>query len=173
MNIMLDLETLDSAPMAAILSIGAVAFTENGIEGTFYARVTVESAMQHGTVSASTLEWWLKQSNEARAELTRAGRGSLPETLEAFSNFVKLAKKDDATKIWGNGADFDNVVLASAYRQCSLPLPWEYRNNRCYRTMKAMYPQVPFVREGTHHNALDDAATQALHLIKIFKAMKT
>jgi exodeoxyribonuclease VIII len=44
---------------------------------------------------------------------------------------------------------------------------WEFWKDRCYRTIKNCYPDVPFDRRGTHHNALDDARSQALHLIAI------
>jgi hypothetical protein len=33
-----------------------------------------------------------------------------------------------------------------------------------------MFPNVPMERSGTHHNALDDAISQAKHLIEISKA---
>jgi hypothetical protein len=32
-----------------------------------------------------------------------------------------------------------------------------------------MYPSVKLVRTGTHHNAVDDAESQAVHLIDICK----
>ena len=64
-----------------------------------------------------------------------------------------------------NGAAFDNVILASAYRRNGTRQPWQFLNDRCYRTMKAQYPAVKMQRNGTHHNAVDDAESQARHLI--------
>ena len=47
--------------------------------------------------------------------------------------------------------------------------PWSYGKNRCYRTMKRIFGEnVPLVRQGVHHNGLDDAITQAVHLQEIF-----
>jgi inhibitor of KinA sporulation pathway (predicted exonuclease) len=44
--------------------------------------------------------------------------------------------------------------------------PWKFYNDRCYRTLKAMYPHIKMPkRTGTHHNALDDAISQVNHLI--------
>jgi inhibitor of KinA sporulation pathway (predicted exonuclease) len=33
-------------------------------------------------------------------------------------------------------------------------------------------PSIKLERVGTHHNALDDAKSQALHLMKILEALK-
>jgi exodeoxyribonuclease VIII len=43
--------------------------------------------------------------------------------------------------------------------------PWRHWNDRCYRTVKSLYPDVKLERVGTHHNAVDDAESQARHLI--------
>ena len=48
---------------------------------------------------------------------------------------------------------------------------WPYRNNRCYRTLKGLLPAIELERSGTHHNALDDAITQARHLQKIVRTL--
>ncbi len=74
--------------------------------------------------------------------------------------------------MWGCGSDFDNVVLANAYTMCGLKAPWNFWNNRCYRTIKARYPEVEFERVGVYHRAVDDARSQALHLMKIEKDLK-
>jgi len=75
--------------------------------------------------------------------------------------------------VWGNGASFDNAILANAYHKTHLDLPWQYYNNRCYRTIKNCYPNIKLSRAGTLHKALDDAKSQAMHLIEIFKNIKT
>ena len=72
-----------------------------------------------------------------------------------------------AVRLWGNGASFDNAILSTAYELCELETvqPWRFYNDRCYRTVKSLYPEVAMVRTGTYHNALDDAESQALHLL--------
>lgn len=77
----------------------------------------------------------------------------------------------DKVRIWGNGADFDNVILASVYKRIGMEQPWLYRNNRCYRTLKALHPEIPIERVGTHHNAVDDAESQARHLLAIMRSI--
>jgi hypothetical protein len=49
---------------------------------------------------------------------------------------------------------------------------WSYSRNRCYRTMKRMFGEgVKVSRHGVHHNGLDDAITQAVHLQEIIACM--
>lgn len=165
-GVMVDLETLGTAPGSIILSIGAVSFgPKKEHVSTFYERISIASCQEHGmTFDADTLAWWMLQSAEARAEAF-SGALPLPLVLERFNGFLGRDAKD--VEIWGNGASFDNALLASAYRAAKLPLPWKFWNERCYRTMKALYPEVPCERTGTHHNALDDAMTQARHLAQI------
>lgn len=54
-------------------------------------------------------------------------------------------------------------------RAAGLEQPWAFWNDRCYRTLKAR-SELKIARTGTHHNALDDAKSQALHLITIWRA---
>jgi len=165
MNIMLDIETMSTAPNAAIIAIGAVAFDQHGIVGKHYNVVNLEDAMKCGlVVDASTVMWWMNQSEQARRCITDHVSIALDVALEDFSRFLRGM---EGKELWGNGSDFDNVILASAYKAVGRPLPWKHYNNRCYRTVKNLYPDVKLERVGVYHNAVDDAESQALHLIKI------
>jgi exodeoxyribonuclease VIII len=119
--------------------------------------------MRHGLkMDASTVMWWMKQSDQARAAFNEKGV-SLSTALSDFMDWL-----DDKALVWGNGATFDNVILDNAYRATGLTKPWKYNADRCYRTLKALYPQVPAgERSGTYHNALDDAKHQAMHASRI------
>lgn len=166
MDIMLDLETMGNGSRAAIIAIGAVAFDHTGVKDHFYAQVNLQSSMAVGMeCDASTVMWWMQQSEQARAAFKDNEKaGSLQHELAAFSDFCR---KHNVASMWGNGAAFDNAILSSAYRLCGLEQPWKFWNDRCYRTIKAFYPGVQLVRKGTHHNALDDAASQADHLVRM------
>lgn len=174
-DIMVDLETMGVKSNAAIIAIGAVAFDlETGELGEeFYEVVKLESAVACGGImQPSTVLWWMQQSDAARAEFKREGV-DLPRALVSFSQYVR---RTDITmqgiRIWGNGANFDNVLLRDSFERCSIPAPWMFWNDRCFRTMKAMLPQVVVEREGTAHNALADAVYQAKYLIKAVQASR-
>ena len=165
-HIMLDLETMGTKPNAAIVSIGAVYmdFENNALGEQFYRRICLESSVLcGGVVDAQAVKWWLKQNELARREIYSA-TAPLDKALNALSNFI-----GSNSKIWGDGASFDNVILRSAYESCCIEAPWKYWDDRCYRTMKNIYPDVKEQQSGQVHNALDDAISQANNLLAIVK----
>lgn len=168
-DVMVDLETMGTGPNAAIIAIGAVEFdaARGKVGSSFYEVVSLESSVTNGgAIDPGTVMWWLSQSDEARKAVCAHGE-HINLVLVRFSQWLGQRAIRDDLRLWGNGAGFDNVVLESAYRSAQLPCPWHFWNNRCYRTVKGMHPGVKAVRTGTHHNALDDAITQAHHLIAI------
>ena len=186
-RIMMDLETLATSSDALIISIGAVEFDEAGLGWEFYT--VVNQYPQVGKWGrrrdTKTEKWWSEQGDTAKAVLTE----SLPESrapdlesaLMQFSEYVAVvnggapgltatARTGDNpvyknVEMWGNGADFDCVILGSAYEATGLTRPWSYSNNRCYRTLKnlgiKLDPGTGTAFQGTKHNALDDAKYQA------------
>lgn len=169
MRIMIDIETMGTAPGSAIVSIGAVKFNDEAILDTFYRRISLQSCLDYGlTMDAETVLWWMQENSAPRLEMVRDGQVGLYPALKDLSAFV--AK--DGAEIWGNGSDFDNALLQEAYRRVKLRLPWGYKQNRCYRTMKNLFPMVKASTGGVKHNALDDATNQAQHLIEILKFAK-
>jgi exodeoxyribonuclease VIII len=202
-NVMLDLETFGNTSDSVIVAIGAVRFSKEGIsDDSFYVNVDPNDCQDHGlTISASTVLWWLEQSEEARQAITKPKKISLKDALAGFSHWMKCMGDDDGPdrkerprrraedplldrtgqrgtnynsqtiKVWGNGSDFDNKLLSTAYEKIGWKhlIPWNFRNNRCYRTVKNLYPSVKMKRSGDHHNALDDAKSQANHLLELLK----
>lgn len=171
---MLDLETLGTKPGSVILSIGATKFDHTGPIGEqFHVGINIDSCLEAGltvngetlTVNGETLMWWLDpERNAAREEWLRLVKFYLSSALGQLTRWMMEEGGD--VELWGNGANFDNNLLSTAYDVLNTPKPWKFWNDRCYRTMKAMYPHIKMPkREGTHHNALDDAISQVNHLI--------
>lgn len=178
-HIMLDLETLDTTSSAVVVSIGAVAFDpySSALGDRFYVEMTNDTRVQQArgrTISGETVKWWMQQNEHAKRlfeEQAEPGieRTDTFEALERFRLFVG-AHGDRNVELWGNGADFDNIILGTLYEDFGMKKPWSYSRNRCYRTMRsvALAGNRPRERHGVHHNALDDAVTQAIHLQQIF-----
>jgi exodeoxyribonuclease VIII len=165
-NIMVDLETFGSNSHSVIISIGAVEFDDTGLGNTFYTLVDPQSCVDFGLkMDVDTVLWWMKQSDAARDAFNRPAQ-TLDKALQDFSDWVKMVAGNRA-EVWGNGATFDNVILANAYSAVGLPKPWAYWADRCYRTLKNLYPQITQDKLGVAHNALDDALYQAAHASKI------
>ena len=179
-DVMLDLETLGTAPGSVILSIGAVAFAE-GLPESEWKTLEVKpisvsnSRLYELTIDESTLAWWLHQSAEARKVLDQAlepvkpgGCYQLEFALGEFAIWFP-----EGARVWGNGANFDNVLLRGAYDAISLKPPWQFFDDRCFRTMKNLFKCVSAPDfQGVKHDALADALHQTRWLIKILRHIK-
>lgn len=167
-DLMIDIETLGTAPGSVILSIGAVAFdAETGeFGGEFYVEIDPQDAARVGlTIDVSTVKWWTEQSAEAQ-KAAFGGHTGLNAALLSLSAFVEFQQP---SRVWAKPPSFDIVLLESAYRAAQLTIPWSYKTPRDCRTLfdltGAVQPDV-----GTAHNALDDAKSQALGVVAAYKA---
>lgn len=170
-DVMLDIETFGSKPGSVIVAIGAVKMdlAAGTVGDSFYRDIDPASSQRLGlTIDARTVIWWMGQSDDARLSIVQPNQlALLPEALRDFAVWI-----GPDTNLWGNGSDFDNVLLGAAYDACLLERPWSHSRNRCYRTLKSLFPDVKLIRYGTHHHALQDAVTQADHLCQIMQAMR-
>lgn len=174
-HIVIDLETMGKGPNAPIAAIGVVIVRNAQPLDVFYRRINLESAMQphlRRESDASTIQWWLQQSAQARAEID----GSQPSItiLDAILHLTDwMSNYTNAREaiIWGNGSSFDNVILRSTIIAAGLPLPWQFWNDRDLRTILALYPEAKNVGEfeGTKHHALHDARHEAKQLCKALR----
>ena len=167
-HVMLDIETFGKGSFAVIRTIGAVKFDPNILANDlddlmatterFHARVSFASAMQVGQVDADTIEWWMKPAQaKANEAIVAMDAQDLYNVLQGFADWYG---EDDRVPVWGSGATFDNVIIRNAYGRLNIPCPWKFTADRCFRTLKELWPDAkPPV--GTTHTALDDALRQA------------
>lgn len=174
-HVMLDLETMSSENNGAIVSIGAFKWQEGEVQEPadvrpaqkFSAAIDLRSSVSAGLhMSPDTVLWWMEQSEAVRAAI-RVGQ-PLSAVLSEFSAWLPA----DA-RVWGYGSMFDNVLLKSAYRSLGMKCPISYRNDMCFRTAKALFPDVAFVEYGERHIAVNDAVRQGLHMQRILALIKT
>jgi hypothetical protein len=166
---MIDIETMDNAPTAAILSIGAARFDPGlGLIGpTFHQRTSLDDCIALGlTVSASTIAWWMQQADTARHS---AFTDPLPLAL-VLRNLSSFLQPDD--KVWANSPAFDLVILRNAYKAIGSDAPWSYRVERCTRTAYDLAGvDLDGFRQGTYHDAIDDAVSQARAVIEAYRCI--
>ncbi|GBL02954.1 3'-5' exonuclease [Glaciecola sp. KUL10] len=180
-DVMIDIETLGSGNDACIVSIAAVVFNPNTSElsANFYNAIDPVDAQQYGTIDAGTVQWWLKQSNEARAELNNKKAIPLKDALVNLQDFLALYSDYRTRLIWGNGATFDPIILENAFKQTKITCPWKFFNVRDVRTIVdlgrrcfGIDPKKTIKAEGNAHNALDDARHQALYVSDVYQHMR-
>lgn len=170
-HVMVDLETTGVEAGCCILSIGLVPFHTEYPYDTFYETISHLSSKDAGfTDDSATLGWWDKQKPEIQAEAF-SGTRPIRSVLETVSSYLGNLGDPKEIYLWGNGKDFDNVILSHAFKKLGIKQPWHYRNNRCYRDLAAMYPYYPKGDIMQAHNALHDAIAQARHAEIIFKGV--
>lgn len=163
-HVTMDLETFGTRPGSVLRSIGAVVFDPNGKghgDG-FYANIERKSCETLGlTVDPATEKWWSEQSRDAEWQL-EGNQKPLPEVVNSFSDwFVRVGGE----YVWCQGANFDSVLWEAAVIASGRKVaPWKFWNVRDTRTIyhMAKFNEKTLKRDGTYHNALDDAKHQVL-----------
>ncbi|WP_250112095.1 3'-5' exonuclease, partial [Escherichia coli] len=175
-HLMIDLETMGKNPDAPIISIGAIFFDpQTGDMGPEFSK-TIDLETTGGIIDRDTIKWWLKQSREAQSALL-TDEIPLDDALLQLREFIDENSGEFFVQVWGNGANFDNVILRRSYERQGIPCPWRYYNDRDVRTIVELGKAIDFDArtaipfEGERHNALDDARYQAKYVSAIWQKL--
>lgn len=191
-HVMLDIETLDLKPTAAVLSIAATFFDPltGALGDSFNEQINLKSCTDLGlTVDPETIMWWMEQSKDAQNAFKGNNKAaSLPEVLLKFHQWMDVRRKaltaagEDGVSVWGNGKDFDCVIVENAYRVTGLKhlRPWAFWETMDVRTiveLGAMAGTHNFKKitidnfHGVKHNALDDVRNQIKYVVAYMQAL--
>lgn len=165
---MVDLETMGNGTDAAICSIGAVKFdpdTHPSTDTEFYAHINLQSAQDSGgKIDAETVLWWMAQSAQAMAAITR--QDDVDHIGAALTDFIKFYGDSDG--IWAAPATFDIPILESAMRRMQADrysvvfrVPWTFRQVHCWSTVRKLL-KIPKAPNTEGHHALADARAQVV-----------
>ena len=175
-HLMIDLETMGKNPDAPIISIDAIFFDpQTGDMGPEFSK-TIDLETAGGVIDRDVIKRWLKQSREAQSAIM-TDEIPLDDALLQLREFIDEYSGEFFVQIWGNGANFDNVILRRSYERQGIPYPWLYYNDRDVRTIVELGNAIGFdVRmaipfEGVPHNALDDARHQAKQVSAIWQKL--
>ncbi|WP_436882821.1 3'-5' exonuclease [Enterobacter asburiae] len=179
-HIMIDLETMDEPPAAAIVAIAAVAFDpEEGVIGKqFYQRVNLESSVRHGgTIGAETVKWWMRQPAEARSEIVSDDAVDIKRAIGELGCFILRNSQHPDAILWARRTDFDIPIITSAMERIDITPTWKFWNVRDVRTLEhaaiaaGMDPRTSVTFEGQRHHAMNDAIHQAKIVIHIWQTL--
>ncbi|WP_340575657.1 exonuclease [Escherichia coli] len=175
-HLMIDLETMGKNPDAPIISIGAIFFDpQTGDMGPEFSK-TIDLDTAGGVIDRDVIKWWLKQSREAQSAIM-TDEIPLDDALLQLREFIDENSGEFFVQVWGNGANFDNVILRRSYERQGIPCPWRYCNDRDVRTIVELGKAIDFDArtaipfEGERHNALDDARHQAKYVSAIWQKL--
>lgn len=158
---MVDLETMGNGTDAAICSIGAVKFDPDNTsrpDAEFYAHVNLQSSQDDGgKIEAATVLWWMAQSAQATAAITR--QDDAVHIHDALLRFATFYQGSDG--IWAAPSTFDIPILQSAFKRMSTDAPWDFRQVHCWSTVRRLL-NIPKVPNAEKHHALADARAQVV-----------
>lgn len=162
--IMLDIETLDVAPTAQLLQIGAV----NILKPHFDFEVSISIASQQdyfATVSLDTVDFWQGLPEEVKQRVLY-GQTHVQDALRVLACWLPRN-----ARLFCYGAAFDFPILHHHYHMNGLEVPWNYRDLRCFRTIYAQHKEhFAKAKAEIEHDALSDARAQAQVFRAIYEA---
>lgn len=143
-HVMIDTETLGRTPGSVVRSVAAVEFDprtgETGRQKVW--KIDLADSIRYGfKVEASTLKWWMMQSDEARREFVEGAETPLEDFFEEFMEFLADTDEEKDFTLWCIQLDFDVAMLRSMYSWYNLNvygcdeevLPWNFRKVRDVR----------------------------------------
>jgi 3' exoribonuclease, RNase T-like len=159
-HLMVDIETMDNGPTAAVIAIGARIFTADGLSKGFETFIDPSTAIHFGTVGPDTMDWWNKQP--AR-ELVFGGK---TDPAAAVHKFIQFVQEHSPDTVWANSPSFDCVILRHLCKQVQMKFPFHYRDERDVRTFMSLGRDLDVDFHGcweglTAHSPLDDSTAQA------------
>lgn len=181
LRIVFDLETLDTANSAVVLSLGIVPFRlsekknfQELVDGGVNILFDVEIQKQMGcTVSDDTLAWWEQQGEGAR-EVLSGGHRHNPADLHKLI-YDAIDRIPPKTRWYARGLHFDMAIMNHLCKRFKIREPWGYQDGRDLRTWFDFYKSYERElwrneQEGfIAHNSLHDSALEALHMQQCFQ----
>lgn len=136
--LMLDIESLDLGPRPAITQVALLGYDLNEdelLEDRYSQYLPVDPQLALNpprTITAKTIAWWMKQSDEAR-ERFELNTGDDPEDLAAamrglIAAFNRMTLNGTLNyELCAKGPQFDVVAIESLLAELGLAAPWDYR----------------------------------------------
>ena len=171
--LMIDIETLDTAPTAVILQIAVSVW--DGVSEPIVKSWNINSECQPDrTVSIKTVEWWMNQIKNG-AEVTILSESTFPlaSALHGLSHYISHFNSCYPSEIWSQG-NFDIAILSDAYDRLSTFNPLGATNYSVFRDLRTLTHSIPReeyeklkVNPTNPHNAESDCMAQMKTLINI------
>lgn len=170
-DVMLDFETLGNGTNKCICQIGLVYFDNQTGELGESLKINIDAASHEaygGRLNASTVYWWLEQSEAARASLL-SNRKPILEAMIEVNEFISKA-----SRIWSH-ATFDFVTLIETFKQLEIKPTVSYKTGLDIRTLVYLsgISTSSIVRTGTHHDALADCKYQVKYCVAALNLLKS
>lgn len=135
MRMMVDIETLDVGPSAAIWQIGWAFFDLTKIIESGIAEIDVISSISYGgTVSLDTVSF----TNKTHTPESWERKDKIMTLYQGLNFLAEEIQSHEPEEIWANSPSFDCVILRSAFSACGIEMPWKYGKERDVRTLRRL-----------------------------------
>lgn len=141
-HVMLDIETMGTAPGSAILTIGLAQFDINSGEiiksAEFRNRQEDQEALGR-TIDPGTVKWWAGQSEAARARLTEPPLYSPIDMLRKVYMWLDgVSRSQWDLGVWAKGPGFDCNLCRDLVADLNAKWKGHFSREYCVRTMLLM-----------------------------------
>lgn len=177
-DLMIDIETLASENDAVVVQVGAVEFdpqAQTMDDGRIW-NLDYVNYQTSRRVSARTVQWWCQQSPDAIESVLRVPPARQVTPRVMYDHLSMLIHRAD--HVWARGPSFDLAILNNLFAPYSIEhgqrdaIPfWKWRDERVMRDLVESCG-YGMMREGTHHNALDDAKHQTRNVMRAYEIMQ-
>ena len=178
-HFMIDLETMSTEPNAAIVSAACVEFDPYDtklVTRLLYRAIDLDSCLNAGGVmDASTVKWWLQQSQDARMAVV-FGDVMIEDFMVELNEFIGHQAFDDGPlRVWAKPPSFDCVILRGYYSRLGHDDPnWGFRDERDVGTLLDITGiKASDFDRGTRHNALHDCHAQIAAVQAAYQKLRT
>lgn len=184
-NAMIDIETTGTAHHSAIISVAISVFDlltgKTRAEKYIKFKWKEDCKVCGGKIDPDTVEWWMKKSPEARAELITCDDQLPPDdALLRLFDFMEEHCDEGPVYVWSKSPSFDLSLIKDAAERCGIPaetIPWKFWNERDVRTIEGIGAQLnislPYSRKDATHHALEDVRGQIRNVAAVMSALNT
>lgn len=144
--LMVDIESLALGPRPVITQAAMLGYDleeDELLEARHVQYYPIEPQQQiipPRRIMASTISWWMKQSDEARDRFEQSTGDDFAELPALARNLISVFHQLTHGKryeIWARGPQFDLVALSTLIEELGLETPWSYDLVRDTRTLCA------------------------------------
>lgn len=179
LNFMLDIETLDTGPTAAVVSFAMVYFERDRAYDACYQVLNLRQQLAKGrTMSLDTVEWWLTEAYGMYPKKDLP-RHDVPKAIQNLASYmdsyirpmqITYPEPQYETKIviWAKPPSFDLVIFENLAAQFNVKgiLPWKYDAPRDVRSVQDYLDDADWDAIGENTQKHDPVA-DVLHQIKV------
>lgn len=177
-DFMVDLETMGLDANSLITTVSIVQFdltTGNMGEELELAISWNEQVDKGAIVDVSTVQWWLHQDREALDTMMRLEGNPVSEVISSINSYFARNSEDlRNVKLWGNGKEFDNVLLRNLYKRHNVIFPLAYWCDNDVRTLVSIADinTHNFAFDGVKHRGVDDCKHQINYCSHAYRVLK-